>query len=123
MSQRTAIALLSGGLDSATTAAVAHREGFRVHALTIRYGQSHALEVERARILAVSLGVAEHRVIDLDIAWMGGSALTDPELAIPLDRDDEAIATDQGCISTPLSPQCIRGEPVIRDMGADRQDG
>jgi 7-cyano-7-deazaguanine synthase len=71
-----AIVLLSGGLDSATTLAIAHAEGWDCCALTVRYGQRHALEVERARALAAALGAVEHRVIDLDLAGWGGSSLT-----------------------------------------------
>lgn len=68
--------LLSGGLDSATTLAIANAEGWDCHALTVRYGQRHALEVDRARRLAAGLGAVEHRVIDLDLAAWGGSSLT-----------------------------------------------
>jgi len=71
-----AVVLLSGGLDSATTLAIAHAEGWDCHALTVRYGQRHALEVDRARAIAAALGAIEHRVIDLDLAAWGGSSLT-----------------------------------------------
>ncbi len=71
-----AIVLLSGGLDSATALAIADAEGWECRALTVRYGQRHALEIERARELATSLGAVEHRVIDLDLAGWGGSSLT-----------------------------------------------
>lgn len=71
-----AIVLLSGGLDSATAAAVARREGFELHALTVRYGQRHAREVEAARRVAASLGVARHVELDVDLAAFGGSSLT-----------------------------------------------
>ena len=71
-----AVVLLSGGLDSATTLAIAHAEGWDCHALTVRYGQRHAIEVERARRLAAGAGAVEHRVIDLDLAGWGGSSLT-----------------------------------------------
>ncbi len=81
-----AVSLLSGGLDSATTTAIALREGFRVHALTIAYGQRHAIEVERAVRLAGSLGVTAHRVVPLDLAFLSGSALTDRSIAVPKGR-------------------------------------
>lgn len=81
-----AVCLLSGGLDSATTAAIAVREGFRVHALTIAYGQRHAIEVERAVRLAGSLGVVAHRVLSLDLGFLAGSALTDRSVAVPKGR-------------------------------------
>ncbi len=72
-----AVVLLSGGLDSATTLALAIEQGFEAHALTVRYGQRHAVEMERAVALAAALGAASHRVVDLDLAFVGGSALTD----------------------------------------------
>jgi len=86
------VVLLSGGLDSATTAAVAKRDGFRVHALTVVYGQRHAVEVRAAERVAAALGVAEHRVIRLDLSAFGGSALTDA-IEVPKDRSEEAMAS------------------------------
>lgn len=71
-----AVVLLSGGLDSATAAAVARREGFELHALTVRYGQRHEREVDAARRVAASLGVARHVELDVDLAAFGGSSLT-----------------------------------------------
>ena len=87
-----AVVLLSGGLDSAVAAAEARAAGFEVHALTVRYGQRHAVEVEAARAVARHLGCAGHRVLDLDLASFGGSALTDPGAAIPRDRVEAARA-------------------------------
>jgi 7-cyano-7-deazaguanine synthase len=75
-SGRKAVVLLSGGLDSATTLALAKDAGFEVHALTFRYGQRHAREVQAARDVAAQLSVAEHIVIDIDLRRFGGSALT-----------------------------------------------
>ena len=72
-----AIVLLSGGLDSATTAALAREQGFAVHALTVLYGQRHVIELEAAKCVARSLGVVEHRVESIDLRLFGGSALTD----------------------------------------------
>ena len=80
---RRAIVLLSGGLDSATTLAVAISEGFTCHALSFQYGQRHAIELEAATRVAQMLGAAEHRVITIDLAAFGGSALTDPTIAVP----------------------------------------
>lgn len=77
-----AVVLLSGGLDSAVTAAVALRDGFEVAALTIDYGQRHAIEVDAARRVCASLGVARHIVLRLDLRAFGGSALTD-EIEVP----------------------------------------
>lgn len=71
-----AVVLLSGGMDSATTAAIAQREGFDVHALSLRYGQRHAVELEAARRVAAHLGIRRHVVLDLDLRAFGGSALT-----------------------------------------------
>jgi 7-cyano-7-deazaguanine synthase len=78
-----AVILLSGGLDSATTLAIASADGFVCHALTFDYGQRHRIELEAARRVADSLGAADHRIVKLDLSWMGGSALTDRSIAIP----------------------------------------
>jgi 7-cyano-7-deazaguanine synthase len=86
MAEKKAIVLLSGGLDSATTLAIARNELFRCHALTFRYGQRHEREIETARKVAVYLGAVEHRIIDIDLAAFGGSALTDSKIAVPKDR-------------------------------------
>jgi 7-cyano-7-deazaguanine synthase len=82
---RNAVVLLSGGMDSATTAAIARAEGFTVHALSFRYGQRHAVELDAARRVGVQLGVARHIVLDIDLRAFGGSALTDA-VAVPKDR-------------------------------------
>ena len=89
-----AVVLLSGGLDSATTLALAIRDGFEAHALTVRYGQRHALEVERARSLARALGAASHRIVDVDLSPFGGSALVDRALPVPKGREEAAIGGD-----------------------------
>jgi 7-cyano-7-deazaguanine synthase len=78
-----AVVLLSGGLDSATTLALAHRDGFACHALSLDYGQRHYAELDAARGLALSLGAVEHRVMHLDMGAFGGSALTDASIAVP----------------------------------------
>ena len=80
-----AVILLSGGLDSYTAAAIARAEGFRLHALTVRYGQRHASELHAARLVAASLGVAEHIEIDVDLSTFGGSSLT-TDMPVPKDR-------------------------------------
>lgn len=72
-----AVVLLSGGLDSMVTAALAHEAGFTVHALTVDYGQRHKLELKSAARIAVKLGLARHTTIALDLRAFGGSALTD----------------------------------------------
>ncbi|EMI58165.1 7-cyano-7-deazaguanine synthase QueC [Rhodopirellula sallentina] len=78
-----AVVLLSGGLDSATCLAIAKDHGFAVHAVSFRYGQRHNGELERAKWLAESMSAASHRVIDIDLAQLGGSALVDPNIAVP----------------------------------------
>jgi 7-cyano-7-deazaguanine synthase len=88
---KAAVILLSGGLDSATTAAMARAEGFRLHALSVDYGQRHRFELESARRVAEALGVAEHRVLKIDLAALGGSALT-ADIAVPQDRDDDEMS-------------------------------
>jgi 7-cyano-7-deazaguanine synthase len=80
---KAAIVLLSGGLDSATSLAMAHSMGFKTHALSVHYGQRHLAELEAARRAAAALGAYEHRVMGVDLAGIGGSALTDPALAVP----------------------------------------
>jgi 7-cyano-7-deazaguanine synthase len=89
---RPAVVLLSGGLDSATALAVARAEGFRCHALTIAYGQRHAVELEAARRVAAALGAADRRVMHLDLRVFGGSALT-AEIAVPHDRPADEMAS------------------------------
>lgn len=81
-----AVVLLSGGLDSATTLALARRDGFASYALTFRYGQRHAGEVDAARQVAQALGAARHAIVDIDLRQFGGSALTDDAIVIPKDR-------------------------------------
>ena len=80
-----AVVLLSGGLDSYTAAAIARADGFTLHALTIRYGQRHARELEAARDVARWLGVARHIELDVDLSAFGGSSLTSAE-PVPKDR-------------------------------------
>ncbi|NBO18785.1 MAG: 7-cyano-7-deazaguanine synthase QueC [Proteobacteria bacterium] len=84
---KKAVLLLSGGLDSATTLAVAKSQGFEVYALSFSYGQRHSHELERAREVAKALGAKEHRVISIDLGGFGGSALTEEGLAVPKDRE------------------------------------
>jgi 7-cyano-7-deazaguanine synthase len=80
-----AVVLLSGGLDSYTAAAIVRAEGFRLHALTVRYGQRHTREIEAARAVAAALGVAHHVELEVDLAAFGGSALTS-DAPVPKDR-------------------------------------
>jgi len=88
---RRAVVLVSGGLDSATTLAIARDQGYACHALSFAYGQRHAAELEAARRVADSLGITAHRVMHLDeLGRLGGSALTDDAIALP-DRPTEGI--------------------------------
>ena len=97
---RDAVVLLSGGMDSATTAAIAHEQGFVIHALSFRYGQRHVVELEAARRVGEQLGVARHVVLDIDLRAFGGSALTDaidshdPEGPIALSGPVNVIAAE-----------------------------
>src|SRR5688500_8869798 len=84
-----AVVLLSGGLDSYTAAAIARADGFRLFALTLRYGQRHARELEAARTVAADLGVARHLELDVDLAVFGGSSLT-TDAPVPKDRPVDA---------------------------------
>jgi 7-cyano-7-deazaguanine synthase len=78
-----AVVLLSGGLDSATTLAIARSRGFECFALSVEYGQRHAVELTAAANVARQLGAREHRVMRVDLAGIGGSALTDRSIAVP----------------------------------------
>ena len=78
-----AVVLLSGGLDSATVLAMARARGFECYALSVHYGQRHGAELAAARQIASALGAREHRIMGVDLAGIGGSALTDPSMAIP----------------------------------------
>jgi 7-cyano-7-deazaguanine synthase len=78
-----AVVLLSGGLDSATTLALARRDGLSCHALSLDYGQRHHAELDAARAVALSMGAVEHRIMRLDMGAFGGSALTDASIAVP----------------------------------------
>ena len=90
---RPAVVLLSGGLDSTTTLAIAIAEGYETCALSFDYGQRHCLEIEAARRVASSLGAREHRVAKIDLRIFGGSALTD-DLNVPKQRSE--IEINQG---------------------------
>jgi len=90
---RPAVVLLSGGLDSATCLAWAGREGYAAHALTVDYGQRHAIEVERASAVARRLGAASHRILAIDLSFLAGSALTDRTVAVPKGRSRDAMGS------------------------------
>jgi 7-cyano-7-deazaguanine synthase len=83
MKSKHAVVLLSGGLDSATTLAIAHEQGYLCHALSFDYGQRHRAELQAADRVAMALGAVEHRTMRIDFAGIGGSALTDNNIAVP----------------------------------------
>jgi 7-cyano-7-deazaguanine synthase len=89
---KRAVVLLSGGLDSATTLAIAKEEGYEVFALSFRYGQRHEIEIVAAQQVAKSLGVREHRVLEIDLRAFGGSALTDT-IDVPRNRGEDEMAS------------------------------
>jgi 7-cyano-7-deazaguanine synthase len=91
MAGKLAVVLLSGGIDSATAAALARQQGFALHALSFRYGQRHERELDAASTIAASLGVASHRILEFDLRAIGGSALTDT-VDVPKGRSADEIA-------------------------------
>ena len=88
---KKAVVLLSGGLDSATVLAIARSEGYQPYALSFSYGQRHVIELEAARRVAAAIGVAAHRIAEIDLRIFGGSALT-AEIEVPKGRDAEAMS-------------------------------
>jgi len=90
MDPRRAVVLLSGGLDSATALAIARSRGLECHTLAVSYGQRHAVELEAAALISRQLGAVEHRQMNVDLAAIGGSALTDHSMAVP-DRPTTGI--------------------------------
>ena len=89
---KKAVVLLSGGLDSATTLAIARSEGYACYALSFAYGQRHSRELESAKKVAAALGAVEHLILTLDLRSIGGSALT-ADIAVPKDRSTEQIGS------------------------------
>ena len=88
---KKAVVLLSGGLDSATVLAIARNQGYELYALSFAYGQRHAWELEAAKRVAASIGVAQHRTAQFDLRIFGGSALTD-DIAVPKGRSTDAMS-------------------------------
>ena len=91
LKMRPAVILLSGGLDSATTLAIARRGGYACYCLSIDYGQRHRAEIDAAKRVAHALGAVEHRIMVLDLAAFGGSALTDTSIAVPTEGVQSGI--------------------------------
>lgn len=92
--QKKAVLLLSGGLDSTTTLAIAKEQGYSVYALSFEYGQRHGFELSAARVVAAKMGVEEHRIAKIDLGTFGGSALTDAQLQVPKDRSKEQLQSE-----------------------------
>lgn len=90
--QKSAVVLLSGGLDSSTVVAIAKSQGFKVHALTFRYGQRHEAELAASRRVAELMEVEEHVFADIDLRTFGGSALTNAEIDVPKNRSAEHMS-------------------------------
>ncbi|MDE0685480.1 MAG: 7-cyano-7-deazaguanine synthase, partial [Candidatus Poribacteria bacterium] len=84
---KKAVVLLSGGLDSTTTLAIARDEGYETYAMSFRYGQRHAVELQCAKNIAKALGVKQHTIVDIDLRTFGASALT-ADIEVPKDRSD-----------------------------------
>src|SRR5947207_6886016 len=93
MVKSKAIVLLSGGVDSSTTLAIALHEGYEVYALSFRYGQRHQWELQAAERIAREFGVAEHRIVDIDLRAFGGSALTG-SIPVPKGRNTQEMARE-----------------------------
>ena len=103
LKKNKAIVLLSGGLDSTATLAIAKNQGFEVYVLSFDYGKRHRVEMERAQIIAQKLEVTNHKVITIDLRQLGGSALTD-SIDIPTNRDEKEMSSEIPIIYVP-NPQ------------------
>lgn len=86
---KKAVILVSGGLDSATTLAIAKEQGYDCYAMSFNYGQRHQVELESAKTVSSTMGALEHKVVNLGLDDIGGSALTDKNIAVPQNIDDD----------------------------------
>ena len=91
--KNNAVVLLSGGLDSTTTLAIAQKEGFEVYALSFDYGQRHRVELDRAREIAQNFAVIDHQIMTINLRQFGGSALTD-SIDVPMHRDEKEMSAE-----------------------------
>ena len=91
---KPAVVLVSGGMDSAVVLAIAREQGFAPHALSVRYGQRHTSELDAAARVAASRGAVAHKTVHVDLRSLGGSALTDEAIEVPVDTDGHVIGAD-----------------------------
>jgi 7-cyano-7-deazaguanine synthase len=91
---KPAVVLVSGGMDSAVVLAIAREQGFAPHALSVRYGQRHTSELDAAARVATALGATVHKTVHVDLRSLGGSALTDEAIQVPVDTDGHVIGAD-----------------------------
>ena len=94
MNMKPAVVLVSGGMDSAVVLAIARERGFAPHALSVRYGQRHTSELDAAARVSALLGAAAHKTVHVDLRSIGGSALTDEHIDVPVDSDGHVIGAD-----------------------------
>ena len=94
VAMKNAVVLVSGGMDSAVVVALAREQGFAVHALSVRYGQRHTSELDAADRVARALGAVAHKTVNVDLRSIGGSALTDDDIQVPLDSDQHPVGVD-----------------------------
>ncbi|MEG3191556.1 7-cyano-7-deazaguanine synthase QueC [Lysobacter sp. D1-1-M9] len=100
---KPAVVLLSGGMDSAVVIALAREQGFAVHALSVRYGQRHTSELDAADRVARALGAVAHKTVNVDLRSIGGSALTDDGICVPLDNDGHPVGEAAGKDTIPVT--------------------
>ena len=100
---KPAVILLSGGMDSAVVLALAREQGFAAHALSVRYGQRHTSELDAANRVAKSLGALAHKTVNVDLRSIGGSALTDDGIGVPLDNDHHPVGVDAAKDDIPVT--------------------
>ena len=100
---KPAVILLSGGMDSAVVLAIAREQGFAAHALSVRYGQRHTSELDAASRVARALGAVAHKTVNVDLRSIGGSALTDDSIGVPLDHDRHPVGVDAATDDIPVT--------------------